>query len=67
MRENRNWIIQEFILHLHDETRWPSKYYKDVMNFYLSDKDEIPEAIHYTRCCREYNNSKQTTIGTQTP
>ncbi len=54
MKEDRTWIIQEFIWHLNDKTRWPAKYYKDVINFYLSNETEIPESIHYTRCCREF-------------
>ena len=53
--------IQHFIWHLHDETRWPAKYYKAVINYALAhvkDPDlEPPEEIHWTRCCREYHSS----------
>ena len=57
LRTDRTWVIQEFIWHLHDDTRWPAKYYKDVINFYLSDKVDPPESIHYTWACRNYNSS----------
>jgi len=59
LRTDRTWVIQEFIWHLHNETRFPAKYYKDVMNFYLSDKVDPPESIHYTWACRNYLSSTQ--------
>ena len=56
-RNARSWILQEFILHLHDDTRWPAEYFKEVINFYLSDSKVIPRAIHYTHCCQEYSRT----------
>lgn len=50
--------LQEFIWHLHDDTRWPAKYYKAVINYCLDKAKnpdlEPPEEIHYTRCVIEY-------------
>lgn len=53
-------VAQAFIWHLHDETRWPAKYYKDVLYFLFdvlegkTTVDESPESIHYSKCCEEY-------------
>ena len=51
--------IQLFILELHDDTRWPSKYYKDVIRYAIAHaKDPTakpPKSIDYASCCREYS------------
>lgn len=50
--------LQAFILHLNDETRWPSKYYKAVIRYCIAKAVhpdlEPPEEIHYSRCVKEY-------------
>ncbi len=50
--------LDAFIFHLNDETRWPAKYFKDVIRYairHAKNKDDPPpESIHYTRCCEKF-------------
>lgn len=50
--------IQEYILHLNDDTKWPAEYYKAVIRYALAHAQDRelkpPQEIHYTRCAQKY-------------
>ena len=65
MKEEAVVVAQEFVWHLHDETRWPAKYYKDVLYFLFDVMDgkktleDAPKTIHYSYCLKNYSVKKE--------
>ncbi len=57
--------LDHYILHLHDETRWPAKYFKAVIRYALAHVQvpelEPPEDICYMRCVNKYRGSASST------
>jgi hypothetical protein len=58
-------VAQEFVWHLHDETRWPAKYYKEVLHFLFDVLNgtkkfsDIPEEICWTCCSIKFRHPQK--------